>query len=207
MAKLIESRKKHLFCERVQIPGLKTQDREIPTTVFYPRFKGTRSIFLTAEHVKNAMEQGGVKNMSLCSGTQCASSAETKEVLRGVLPSNVLDRGEFGMYADFQMHRVFILGKLDKLGLPSVSFGFAHNDPDVPKINDLGKEGQELLYRDLLKNGPREIQLSQVPLGNKGDRNPPTGKKGKGGKGGKGHGAKRRFANVSLGQVPLTAET
>lgn len=202
MAKLIESHKKHLFCERVQTPGLKTAVRRIPTTVFYPRFKGTRSIFLTAEHVKNAIAQGGVKNMSLCSGTQCASSKETKEVLRGVLPNSVLARSEFGMYADFQMARLFVVGKIDKLGLPSVSYGFAHNDPDVPRINDLGKEGQEILYRDLLKNGPREIQLSQVPLGNKGDRNPSTGKKEPSGGGNGSKGAKRRFANVSLGLVP-----
>ncbi len=147
------------------------------------------TITLGKPHVLRSKRLHGRGRTDLCSGALCTVDHAA------AFPHNVEG------HVDFQYSRVFIVNKLDKLGLPAECYAYEHNRADIAKLND-APDGHDKLLAMIDRDGPITIELK--PYRKRSEPGRPGKGRGKSGARGKnvGKGAKLRYATMKLGGFP-----
>lgn len=145
---------------------------------------------LKADHVRESIRLGGVGNTQTCSMAVCA-----------VREKESFPHPVEGGYIDWFYSRCFVVSKLDKNGLPSECYEYAHSS-DVAQLND-SHGGQKKLLAALESSGDRIIHLRPVKrYDNHIPRSPPKGRRDGSRTKVQPRGAKLRFAVAQMGGVP-----
>jgi len=144
---------------------------------------------LKSEHVKESMRQKGAGNTQTCSMAVCAQRE-----------SECFSHAVEG-YIDWFYKRAFVVSKLNKNGLPSECYVYAHND-GIGQLNDT-PGGQKKLLEELEAEGGERIIHLLVPPKSTGRNPKPHGWGKRDGKRSKTQprGAKLRFAVAQMGAV------
>ena len=175
---------KHAFRFKIE-PGGKI------ITCWATVINATRDVFvpLKVEHVREAIKLNGVGNTQKCSMAICAQRESD------CFPHEVEG------YIDWFYHRAYIVSRVDKNGLPSECYVYAHSD-GIGQLNDT-PGGQRKLLEQLEEEGGERIIHLRVPPQSIG-RNPKAHAAGR--KDGsrtkvQPRGAKLRFAVAQAGGV------
>lgn len=144
---------------------------------------------LKAEHVRRSIDLRGAGNTQTCSMAVCALANSE------CFPHKVEG------YIDWFYRRAFVVSRLDKNGIPSECYVYAHSD-GIGQMNDT-PGGQRKLFNQLEKaGGERIIHLRPVRATDSGTRSPPNGQRDGSRTKVQPRGAKLRFAVAELGGVP-----
>jgi len=148
-------------------------------------------VYLTvkAEHVRESIRLGGVGNTQTCTMATCASRQ------RECFPHNVEG------YIDWFYSRAYVVSKIDKNGLPSECYEYAHSSK-IAQLND-SRGGQKKLLAELEASGERIVHLRPVTLGAHKAKSPPKGRRDGSRTKVQPRGAKLRFAVAQMGGVPV----
>jgi hypothetical protein len=151
------------------------------------------TITLTEDHVSRSIDLNGAGQTNLCPAALCAV-AHAKS-----FPHKVEG------HVDFQYSRVFIVSKVDAVGLPEECYVYEHNAGDLPKLDDT-PGGQDELLALIHEKGPITITLTpyrqRSEPGRSGTERKKTGKREK-----KPKGAEARYAALQIGGFPRPTAT
>jgi hypothetical protein len=107
-------------------------------------------LVLTVAHVRKSIKLNGAGDTSKCSMAICAYDHADK------FPVPVEG------HIDWNYARAFPVTNLDKQGLPCKCLAYEHNRPDIARLNDSGKTGQQQLLRLLERKGPITVRLLPI---------------------------------------------
>lgn len=146
------------------------------------------TVSLKAEHARESIRLKGIGNTQTCAMAVCAF--REKECFPHPVEGLI----------DWWYKRAFVVSKVNKNGLPSECYIYAHDD-SIGRLNDT-KGGQKKLLAQLEAEGDRTIILRVPPASTNKDKiKRPTGRKG-GPKRLQPRGAKLRYAVAQMGGVP-----
>lgn len=151
---------------------------------------GKRDIYLPlkAEHVRKSLELKGAGNTQTCSMAVCALANSD------CFPHKVEG------YIDWFYRRAYVVSRLDKNGIPSECYVYAHRD-GIGQMNDT-PGGQRKLLRELEESGGERIIHMHPIKDDSRKRSPATGRRDGSRTKVQPRGAKLRFAVAELGGVP-----
>ena len=149
------------------------------------------TITLTEDHVSRSIDLNGAGQTNLCPGALCAL-AHAK-----AFPHKVEG------HVDFQYSRIFVVSKVDAVGLPDECYVYEHNAGELAKLFD-STSGEEELLALIVEKGPITISLTpyrqRSELGRPGKERKPTGKREK-----RPRGADLRYSVLQVGGFPIPA--